>query len=252
MPRFFLEIEYDGAPYNGWQVQPGAPTVQQTLQDGIALLLRAPVAITGAGRTDTGVHATMQFAHFDWPHEPLPGRFFHSLNGLLPPSIAIRRVYRAVPDSLHARYSARLRGYVYHIAYQKSPFTYGRAWWLRYPLDTAALQAAAPHLLGTHAFDCFCKAGGDQNTTLCTVSRAEWQLHPHGLSFHIEANRFLRGMVRAVVGTLVEVGRGLRTPDSVAQLMADGQRPQAGPAAPPHGLYLCKVTYPEGSLVKVF
>jgi len=262
--RYFLCLSYDGSSFCGWQIQPSSPSVQACLEGTLSRLLNRPVAVTGAGRTDTGVHAVNYVAHFDWDG-PLPfeaSDFIYKLNAMLPHGVAILSV-SPVADDLHARFSARRREYTYFIHRQKDPFLRSYSWLCGYPvLDFEAMNAACQYLLGTHDFSCFEKTGGDNKTSICTVFEAHWEpytpshiqiMSPEAGStlpasgnywyFRIAADRFLRNMVRATVGSLIEVGRGKHAPEWIAELIATGTRSDAGESVPGHALFLNKVEY---------
>lgn len=231
--------------FHGWQRQPNANSVQQTLEEALATILRTEVPIMGAGRTDTGVHATAQYAHFDYDGA-LDARLFRSLNGYLDEHIAIHGLYRAAQPDAHARFSAQSRSYIYRFILHKSPVWYERAWYLKTPkLDWQAMQMAAKILLEYEDFASFCKAGGNNNTTFCDLTNASFVVDNEIVEFHISANRFLRGMVRAVVGTLIEVGKTKLSADGLRTIIKAKDRSAAAMAAPPQGLYLSAVDYPE-------
>lgn len=237
--RYFIEFAYKGTSYHGSQVQPNGITVQSVLQDAFFTMLRMPVELTFAGRTDAGVHAEQMFAHFDLDDTPPTAE---RLNRLLPEDIAVRRIY-PVADDLHARFSARRRTYEYRIAVRKSPFSYDTRTRVHVPLDYKAMNEAAKLLLGTHDFASFCKVHTDVKTTLCTVTEAYWREDDEGAVFTITADRFLRNMVRAVVGTLFEVGRHQLTSEGFADIIESRSRQAAGQSAPPQGLFLTAVRY---------
>jgi len=198
----------------------------------------------GCGRTDTGVHATQFFLHFDLQEErELGDRFVYSVNSLLPDDIAAYRVF-PVDAEAHARFSATERGYRYLINQRKDPFLAGRSYELRPPLDLEAMTAAVPALLGKQDFSSFCLAGSDNRTMLCDVRHAAWERTAHGYAFTIRADRFLRNMVRAVVGTFLRIGKGQQPPEHMAGVIAERDRGAAGKSAPARGLYLERVTYP--------
>lgn len=254
--RYFLHLSYDGAAFCGWQIQPSSPSVQACLEETLSRLLNRPVAVTGAGRTDTGVHAVNYVAHFD-TDGPLPfeaSDFIYKLNAMLPHGVAILSV-SPVAEGMHARFSATRREYTYFIHRQKDPFVRSYSWLCGYPnLDFDAMNQACRHLVGTHDFSCFEKTGGDNKTSVCTVFEAFWKPYvPSHLQimggdgcywyFRIAADRFLRNMVRATVGSLIEVGRGKRSPGWIAELIAGGTRGDAGESVPGHALFLNKVEY---------
>lgn len=245
MPRYFLEMAYDGTPYRGWQRQLSAPSVQQEVERALAIALhRHQVNAIGCGRTDTGVHASEYFVHFDGPSDRiLDDRFAHSLNGILPPSIAVKRSI-PVPDDAHARFSATERGYGYFIHRIKDPFLNDRSYLLHLDLDVDAMNAACEALVGKQDFSCFQRTGSDNRTPICDLRKAEWVRTPNGYRFTIVADRFVRNMVRAVVGTCIRIGRGQRPPDDMAAVIASKDRSQAGKSAPACGLYLERVVYP--------
>ncbi len=243
MPRYFLELAYNGTAYRGWQTQLTAPSVQSELERAMrSILHRDRIALVGCGRTDTGVHAARYYAHFDEERE-LDQRFVHGLNSLLPGDIA---VYRIIPvdDDAHARFSATERGYVYRININKDPFLIGRSHQLRPALDIDRMNKACEVLMETKDFASFCRTGSDNRTTICDVREAMWQLQPNGYRFSIKADRFLRNMVRAIVGTCIKIGKGHRPIEHMAEVIAAKDRHAAGKSAAAGGLYLDHVLYP--------
>jgi tRNA pseudouridine38-40 synthase len=244
--RYFLELSYNGANYRGWQRQKSAPSVQQTLEEALSTLLGEQIVVTGAGRTDTGVHAARYVAHFDTVAPIEAGseaQFLYRLNSILPPDIAIKSI-RPVADDAHARFDARRREYRYYILPFKDPFRTAVAWQYTVPLDVEAMNRAAAHLLAVSDFTTFAKLGGGNKTNVCRVSTAEWRRETDGtLVFTIRADRFLRNMVRAIVGTLVDVGRGKITPEQFIALTDARNLRLASGGAPAHGLFLTDVTY---------
>ena len=300
--RYQIVLSYDGSDFCGWQFQPRERSVQQVLEEALATLLRTPVPVTGAGRTDTGVNAAGYVAHFDFPVIPgpdnnvIPGpdresqtpdqaggdvpldpaQLAFRLNALLPHSIVVTEIRPAAED-FHARFDARRREYTYFLNRKKDPFVEKFSYRCTFPLDFEAMNAAAAHLLGTHDFSCFEKTGGDNKTSICTVSQARWEPYSPVIAawqmadqvghddnvipgsddnvipgsdresvywrFTIAADRFLRNMVRAIVGTLLEVGRGKRTPEEFARLVEGGSRSDAGESVPGHALFLSRLDY---------
>ena len=241
--RYFVTLSYDGTRFHGWQVQPNGISVQGELQRGLSLLLRQDVQVTGAGRTDAGVHARMMVAHFDSPVAIDGPQLAYKLNKLLPQDIAVQKIEN-VSDDHHARFSAIARTYYYYIHTVKSPFLRHYSCELHYPLDFEKMNAAAAMLLDYEDFGAFCKSHADVKTTLCHVTKAEWRSVGEGQwLFEITANRFLRNMVRAVVGTLVEVGRGRMTVDDFRRVIEGKKRTEAGESMPAHALFLEKIVY---------
>jgi len=245
MRNIRLLLEYDGAGYHGWQRQLDAATIQGVLEDAVARLTQERVAVIGSGRTDAGVHARGQVANFRTA-SAIPLRAFHQgLNSLLPKDIAVLEAREAEP-AFHARKSARAKTYEYRILNRstRSPLHRNYAWRLAPPLDLGAMAAAATVLPGEHDFTAFRASGSDNKNPVRRVLAAEWRPEPGGwLTFTITATGFLRGMVRSLVGTMAEVGRGKASPLILAELLAHPARHLAGPTAPPQGLYLVEVFY---------
>ena len=244
MSRYFVTLSYDGTRYHGWQIQPNGVSVQEKLQEALSTLLREPIAVTGAGRTDAGVHARKMVAHFDWKGDAIDGQqLAYKLNRLLPYDIAISKV-EMVSEDMHARFSATSRMYHYYIHTTKDPFQRAYSCEIHYPLDFAKMNDAARILMTYEDFGAFCKSGADVKTTLCQVTKAEWvQTSPTTWCFEIRANRFLRNMVRAVVGTLIEVGRGRLSLDDFRKVIEGKQRSDAGESMPGNALFLEDIVY---------
>ena len=246
--RFFLRFAYDGTAFHGSQRQPNGITVQETIEQALAMIFREEVPLTFAGRTDAGVHAREMYAHFDIGEEPMSRegeRLVFRLNGILPDSIAIFDIY-PVTDDAHARFDAVRRTYEYHIVDHKDPFLCKQSTRVRPGLNLAAMNEAAKLLIGKQDFASFCRTNTDVKTTICDLTRAEWRDLGNGHAvFTITADRFLRNMVRAVVGTLFEVGRGKMTKDQFADVILQHNRSAAGDSAPAEGLYLTKVEYSQ-------
>lgn len=277
--RYRIDLSYDGAPFCGWQIQPSDPSVQEELEKALSTLLRSSVGVVGAGRTDTGVSATRYVAHFDFEGSVPEGvakdgavdckQLAYKLNAILPKAISIQGIAPAA-DDFHARFNAVCRQYQYYIHRHKDPFLEGRSFYYGYPdVDFEAMNKAAELLLGRHDFSCFEKSGGDNKTSVCTVYKAIWEPYTPELSslknaagkfiywrFTIEADRFLRNMVRAIVGTLLEVGRSRRSKADFASLILDAPaspdtpqaekpslRSNAGESVPGHALFLTDIRY---------
>lgn len=247
--RYFFEISYNGTHYNGWQSQLNATGVQSVVEETMTKLFREKIEITGSGRTDTGVHCEQQFFHCDIEKVFDESQFLQKLNSFLPKDIAIHSI-RRVRENASARYDAVERSYRYEITRSKNPFLDGLAWHYFKELDIAVMNQAAALLLGEHDFECFSKVKTDVNHFRCDVKRAEWKEVDDRLYFHITANRFLRGMVRAVVGTLLDVGTNKISTKEFQNIIKGRDRKKAGANVPPHGLYLTKVKYPPTVFLK--
>ncbi len=243
MARYRFAVEYFGAPYAGWQLQENAPTVQGELERAIETLLRSPVRITGAGRTDAGVHALGQVAHFDFDGDLDPGRLEHGINALTRPNVIVRRLETCDPE-FHARYGALSRGYLYRIALRPLALLRELSWHPGFALDAAFLDAELRSALGKHDFVNFSVPRNDGKTTVCHLLRTETA--PEGAFLHVrvEADRFLHKMVRSLVGAAVEVARGARPPGLVRAIL-EGSFREPRLWAPPQGLCLEKVSYPD-------
>lgn len=245
MGRWFIDLAYRGEPYHGWQVQPGVVTVQSVLEAALTTLARTPVAVTGAGRTDAGVNAYRMIAHIDLPDGMVPdGRMLHSLNSMCGPDIAVRSI-RPVHADAHARFDATSRTYRYFAHTAKDPFSRGLSWQAPENLDFEAMNSAAQQvLIGRQDFTSFSKLHTDVKTNICDLRRAQWvQTDDTHWYFEITADRFLRNMVRAVVGTLVEVGRHKTDADGLADILNAKNRCAAGTSMPATPLFLWDVTY---------
>ncbi|MCQ2345769.1 MAG: tRNA pseudouridine(38-40) synthase TruA [Paludibacteraceae bacterium] len=244
--RYFVEFSYRGTEFHGSQTQPNGVTVQETMEKAFTILFRTPVSLVFAGRTDAGVHAEQMFAHFDCQSLPMnENELVSRLNNLLPPSIALRAVVR-VTDEAHARFSALSRTYEYRTVDQKNPFLVGLATRVVPGLDYKRMNQGARLLLGKKDFASFCKVHTDVKTTICDVTRAEWE---NGI-FTITADRFLRNMVRAVVGTLLDLGRGKIAEEDLNKILQQKNRCSAGQSAPSEGLYLVHIDYPENIFIR--
>ena len=246
--RYFIRFAYDGTAFHGSQRQPNGITVQETMEQALAMIFREEIPLTFAGRTDAGVHAREMYAHMDIDEEAMRRegeRLVFRLNGILPDSIAIFDIY-PVTDDAHARFSAVRRTYEYHVIDHKDPFLLPYATRLRQPLDYAAMNEAALLLIGKQDFASFCRTHTDVKTTICDLTKAQWKELENGHAvFTISADRFLRNMVRAVVGTLFQVGQGKMTKEQFAQVIAQHNRCSAGDSAPAQGLYLTHIQYPQ-------
>lgn len=242
--RYFVEFAYCGTDFHGSQTQPNGNTVQAEMEAAFATILRDPVALTFAGRTDAGVHAEKMVAHFDW-NKSLPANLVGRLNNLLPAAIAISGM-RPVTDEAHARFDALTRTYRYRITTRKDPFLYTTHTRVAPGLDFEAMNQAAQLLLGKQDFASFCRVHTDVKTTICDVREAKWVTESDTETyFVITADRFLRNMVRAVVGTLFEIGRGKKSETQLADIIASHNRCSAGHSAPAEGLSLVEITYPK-------
>ncbi len=242
--RYFIELSYFGKAYHGWQNQPHSISVQEILEKNLRKLLHNGISIVGAGRTDAGVHAKQMFAHLDVENELDVEEIKYKLNSMLPGDIAIANVFR-VQDNAHARFDAISRSYEYHIIRDKDAFEKDFAWLVRLPLDLKEMNRAAKTLLEYKDFKSFSRSRTDVKTYNCDISKAEWIEKNGKLVFHITADRFLRNMVRAVVGTLIEIGQGRHTADHMHEVIKSKDRGKAGASVPAHGLYLTRIEYPE-------
>lgn len=253
--RYFLKLSYDGTPFHGWQRQPNADSVQQRIEEALAIVLRRPVPVTGAGRTDTGVNARIMYAHFD-VEEPVADsrKFLQSLNRLCGKAIELESLLPVVSEA-HARFDATSRTYKYFVAYSHNPFLRHYSYTSPARLDVEAMNDAASLLLDTDDFTSFAKLHADAKTNICDVRLAKWEpwvneYGVEGIVFTIEADRFLRNMVRAVVGTLVEVGRGKLDKNGFADIIEKKDRCSAGTSMPAEALFLWDISYPEDIFLK--
>jgi tRNA pseudouridine38-40 synthase len=241
--RYFVWFSYDGTAYHGWQIQPNGNSVQAELQRALSTLLREEISVTGAGRTDAGVHARQMVAHFDFSVAIDLEQLAYKLNRILPCDIAVDRV-ELVDDDMHARFSATSRTYHYYIHTKKDPFSRPYSTELHYELDFDKMNEAGRILMTYDDFGAFCKSHSDVKTTLCRVTKAEWvQTSETSWYFEITANRFLRNMVRAVVGTLIDVGRGRLTLDDFRKVIEGKRRTEAGESMPANALFLENIRY---------
>ena len=246
--RYFIQFSYFGKAYHGWQAQPNAVTVQEVLQQTMSTLLRTNINLVGAGRTDAGVHAKQLFAHFDVQRALEIRETVQKLNSFLPSDIAVQRVFQVMPEA-HARFDAIARTYEYHVVQEKNPFLTDYAHFVWLPLDMEAMNRAASILMEYEDFESFSRSQTDVQTYLCNLSYAQWQLKAESLVFTITANRFLRNMVRAIVGTLLPIGLGKTSVESIRTVIEGKDRGAAGPSAPAKGLYLTEVSYPENIII---
>lgn len=249
--RYFMFLEYDGSSYCGWQFQPHSPSVQQCIEDSLALFLRSRVNVTGAGRTDAGVHASQMVAHFETEEPKDCDWMTDKLNGILPHDIAVHRIV-PVKDDAHARFDALWRTYHYNICLAKSAFGYAYSWFLPNRPDFELMNEAAALLMDTADFTSFSKLHTDTKTNICHLREACWSpVDDDRWVFTITADRFLRNMVRAIVGTLMEVGRHRMTVDAFWKVIESRNRSSAGDSAPAQGLFLSKIEYPDSIFIKV-
>ena len=256
--RYKIRLSYDGSAFCGWQIQNNARTVQGELEKALKTFLGVPVPVTGAGRTDTGVNAINYIAHFDIPDEIRidAAQICYKLNAITPHQITVHEVSGTSPE-FHARFDAVSREYHYFIHFVKDPFSEKYSYRMRYPLDMDAMNEACGYLLGEHDFSCFEKTGGNNTTSICTITHAGWKTYRPGhaammaspyeegsyIMFTVRANRFLRNMVRAIVGSMIEVGRGKKSPVWMKELIENGTRSDAGSSVPGNALFFSGATY---------
>lgn len=246
--RFFLEIAYHGKNYIGWQVQPTGVSVQSKVNDALSLFLKEPINVVGCGRTDTGVHASQFFLHFD-AENPLPDDLMNRLNRYMPPDIAVKRIITQIPPNAHARFDATYRAYDYYLHFDKSPFLTEFSFFFPWrPINMEVMQQAIALLPQYTDFRMFCKSGAGSKTTLCNLYKAELHLNETTgtMRFHLAANRFLRGMVRRIVGCLLFMGKDKISLEEFMEVMdkRKNQFPKINISVPPQGLFLSEVRYP--------
>jgi len=243
--RFFIELSYDGTSYHGWQLQQNAVSVQEVLNKALSTVLREPIETLGCGRTDTGVHAKEFFAHFDAVNNSWfidHGSILRSINSILPNDIAIKKIIPVHADA-HARFDATLRSYEYQIHFDKDPFKNGYSWLIRDVPDLELMNEAANIMMEYIDFSCFSKSNTQVKTNNCKIAHAEWMQTDMGIIFKIAADRFLRNMVRAIVGTLLRVGHKEIPPRAIRKIIESKNRCNAGTSVPACGLYLTEVKY---------
>ena len=247
--RYFIELSYFGKAYHGWQNQPDSITVQEVLEKNLSKVLGSKIDIVGAGRTDAGVHSKQMFAHFDAEKEIDTDLLKYKLNSMLPKDVAISEIFQ-VREEAHARFDALSRSYEYHIIQEKDPFLKDFAWFLKHDLDVDKMNEAARALYDYSNFKSFSKSRTDVKTYNCRVDHAKWEVEDNKLVFHITADRFLRNMVRAVVGTLIEIGQNKYPVSHIHKVIKSEDRGEAGTSVPAHGLYLTRIEYPENTRIK--
>lgn len=246
--RYFLEIAYNGKNYFGWQRQPEQISVQQVLEESLTTLLRSEIKIIGAGRTDTGVHAKQIFAHFDFDEIENKSEFIFRMNSYLPKDISVKNILNVKEDA-HARFDATQREYEYVISLQKDPFSQDFAFQINTIPNVDSMNEAAELLLHHRNFQCFSRSKTDVKTYNCTIVKAKWEASNNTLIFSIVADRFLRNMVRAIVGTLLDVGYGKTSLEDFKDILKSKNRGEAGASAPAKALYLTKVVYPDNIFI---
>jgi tRNA pseudouridine38-40 synthase len=239
--RYLIELSYNGTNYQGWQIQPNGLTVQEVLNNALSVILRQEILTLGCGRTDTGVHAKQYFAHFDYDGV-LPESIIRNLNGILPYDISIHEIVSIAPD-FNARFNAKSRTYEYHIVFNKNPFLHQLAVRWYQDLDIVMMNKACELMIGEKDFNCFSKSNTEVKHYVCHLMSAEWYFRDDILVFEVTANRFLRNMVRAMVGTLILVGEGKITLEEFSAILESKDRKMAGTSVPAHGLYLVNIEY---------
>jgi tRNA pseudouridine38-40 synthase len=243
MHTYFLALGYKGTKYAGFQIQDNAQTIQGEIEKAASIFLREPLSLTGSSRTDAGVHAQLNYFHFQSERE-FGAEFIYHVNAILPSDIVLKGLYK-VPEGSHSRFDAVARKYTYYLYGAKDPFQEDRAWFYPYPMDEELLNQAAASLLGEYDFTSFAKTRTQVYTHLCSIETCNWERTPTGWKFTIQGNRFLRGMVRALVATMVKVGRGKITVSDFSEVRTAMNSKRADFSAPAHGLHLDSVIYPE-------
>lgn len=248
--RYFFEILYDGSNYHGWQRQENAVSVQQVVEEALSTILRTEITIVGSGRTDTGVHCEQQFFHTDFKKTIDETKLLFQLNSFLPKDISINSIRQVQVDG-HARFSAISRSYQYRINLKKNPFNRQYSYYFHQSLDLELMNRACEQLIGNHDFESFSKVKTEVNNFMCHITLANWVKKNEVVLFDITANRFLRGMVRSIVGTLLQVGQGKMNVKDFTSVISAKDRRKAGAAAPAHGLFLTSVSYPDSIFMNV-
>ena len=255
--RYRITLSYDGSDFSGWQIQPNGPSIQESLQKALSTLLKEEISVTGAGRTDAGVNAINYVAHFDAARAFDTAAIGYKINAMMPPGIIVHGISETSPD-FNSRFDAESREYMYFLNRKKDPFAERFSYRFTYPLDVEAMNKAASYILGTRDFSCFEKTGGNNKTSICTVTEASWKSYtpdhvrlmgyPSGedyLVFTVRADRFLRNMVRAIVGTPLEIGRGKHDPQWMKEVLDSHDRCAAGDSVPGHALFLTEIKYKD-------
>jgi tRNA pseudouridine38-40 synthase len=246
MPRYFLELAYRGTNYSGFQIQDNAGSVQQEVEKALGIFFRQSFELTGSSRTDGGVHALQNFFHFDY-QEIIDHKVLYNINALLPPDIVLKKFHVVAPDA-HCRFDATGREYRYYVYREKNPFLADRAYFFPYTLDREKMSAAAALIPEFRDFASFAKRNSQVQTFICTIAESDWQVEEDCLVYRVKGNRFLRGMVRGLVGTMLQVGRGRISVDEFANILRSKDNQLADFSAPGHGLFLFRVYFPDSIL----
>ena len=247
MPRYFLEVAYKGERYSGFQIQENAATIQSEIERAFHIFFKTSVELTGSSRTDAGVHALQNFFHFDWLDD-FNNKHIYNLNAILPDDIVIKHALR-VQSHAHARFDATSRQYQYHVYFDKNPFQQDRAWFFPFKTDRLLLDETAAYIKSESNFLSFCRQNSQVKTFICNILESRWEEQEGRLVYHVEANRFLRGMVRALVATMLQVARGNKSMDEFRRFFTEPVQSSADFSAPAKGLFLCKVNYPKGQFL---